>query len=446
MLVALVNALKDAPPLVKAGEFVVAGGGAVLVGGAAVSIGHLPPVPADPPAWFYLMWLVVAAGVLVLVYGLWGVVAWVLRQSGRSVQFVRAKADLMPRVRLVVEPRIRSTNPPMTASAPEGSFGLHGIPKEATAVVPSPTPPALDPIQTCQGQDGQLIRDGDTTTLLLQHGSSERVATGTVRAFEQDGDIRWEVSTNDPQHPAIGFLPEQVVKRIDGTTPTPNIDREVARIPPPQQTVSVSPPRTFETEATIYALLREQARVTQEAKQYRDDDPTLGLAYKCPHCGFRTYTDRGAGSMLTHISESHETEANPTGDTEDQGEPQGLEPPVFQGVPPDVRSGHVETMCGERAGLLASGQSLLASLWNLPVNATTEDYRSHKGTWNVWRGKVDAYGLRWWKQQGNGITKEGAHMNAEPRPTLAPPWRGDTIKSVKDRLAWLEKYGADQCP
>lgn len=71
-------------------------------------------------------------------------------------------------------------------------------------------------VSTCQSQDGKVIRDGESTTLILQHGASERIVTGTIRAFEQDGHTRWEVVTGDPQHPAIGFLPEHVVTRIDG--------------------------------------------------------------------------------------------------------------------------------------------------------------------------------------------------------------------------------------
>jgi hypothetical protein len=69
--------------------------------------------------------------------------------------------------------------------------------------------------RTCRSQDGKVIRDGDRTTLTLQHGTSERVVTGTIRAFAQDGETRWEILTGDPQRPAIGFLPEHVITRID---------------------------------------------------------------------------------------------------------------------------------------------------------------------------------------------------------------------------------------
>jgi beta-lactam-binding protein with PASTA domain len=78
-------------------------------------------------------------------------------------------------------------------------------------------------MSTFSTKDGQSVADGDTVTLTLSKGSSEarpdtltgesradyseRSITGTVRSFEQDGETRWEISTDDPQHPAIGFLP-----------------------------------------------------------------------------------------------------------------------------------------------------------------------------------------------------------------------------------------------
>jgi hypothetical protein len=38
-----------------------------------------------------------------------------------------------------------------------------------------------------------------------------RSVTGVIRSFEQDGETRWEISTDDPQHPAVGFDPETAV-------------------------------------------------------------------------------------------------------------------------------------------------------------------------------------------------------------------------------------------
>ena len=96
-------------------------------------------------------------------------------------------------------------------------------------------------------QDGTTVSDGDTVTLVLRKGDynedHERAGigkagepvkievTGTVRTFdhleptyEVDPDFgrvmvgktsepKWEISTDDPQHPAIGFLPENVLTR-----------------------------------------------------------------------------------------------------------------------------------------------------------------------------------------------------------------------------------------
>lgn len=61
---------------------------------------------------------------------------------------------------------------------------------------------------------GKATSDGELVTLKLHHGiRTQRVVTGTVRSFLQDGVRRWEISTTDPHYPAIGFLPENVLRR-----------------------------------------------------------------------------------------------------------------------------------------------------------------------------------------------------------------------------------------
>jgi hypothetical protein len=77
---------------------------------------------------------------------------------------------------------------------------------------------------TSKTRDGKLITDGAYAELTLlhgerseiEHGAYERTLKGIVRAFDQDGETRWEISTDDPQHPAIGFLPESVLTRSGG--------------------------------------------------------------------------------------------------------------------------------------------------------------------------------------------------------------------------------------
>ena len=66
-------------------------------------------------------------------------------------------------------------------------------------------------MDTCETQDGKQINDGVKLTLSLQHGTTVREVKGKVRAFESDGETRWEILTNDPLRPAIGFLPENVL-------------------------------------------------------------------------------------------------------------------------------------------------------------------------------------------------------------------------------------------
>jgi hypothetical protein len=105
------------------------------------------------------------------------------------------------------------------AKARYSQFGLEDEAYEVTNNVhsePGWKPPAPG-MKTFRAEDGNVVTDGDVTTLTVRHGAAERVVTGTVRAFEQEGEIRWEISTGDPQHPAIGFLPEAVVRRTHAT-------------------------------------------------------------------------------------------------------------------------------------------------------------------------------------------------------------------------------------
>jgi hypothetical protein len=82
-------------------------------------------------------------------------------------------------------------------------------------------------------RDNKTVKDGESVSLVLVKGSvetndySERTVTGVVRQFEHvervyDGEgiavgktseVRWEISTDDPQHPAIGFLPSNVLTK-----------------------------------------------------------------------------------------------------------------------------------------------------------------------------------------------------------------------------------------
>lgn len=96
---------------------------------------------------------------------------------------------------------------------------------------------------TFQTRDGQPVEDGETATFSLRYGDytvenaelAEALIgdpvvvklTGTVRAFDQvervydeegiaigkTSERRWEILTGDPQHPAVGFLPENVLTK-----------------------------------------------------------------------------------------------------------------------------------------------------------------------------------------------------------------------------------------
>lgn len=77
--------------------------------------------------------------------------------------------------------------------------------------------------------DGQTVSDGEAVTLELRKGELSITVTGTVRQFDhvervyddegiaigKTSEPRWEISTDDPQHPAIGFLLENVLTRLD---------------------------------------------------------------------------------------------------------------------------------------------------------------------------------------------------------------------------------------
>jgi len=95
-----------------------------------------------------------------------------------------------------------------------------------------------------KAKDGSTVSDGDQVTLLLRYGDytedHERAGhgtagepvgvkvSGTVREFDhvervydeehiaigKSSEKRWEIVTDDPQHPAVGFLPENVLARL----------------------------------------------------------------------------------------------------------------------------------------------------------------------------------------------------------------------------------------
>lgn len=64
----------------------------------------------------------------------------------------------------------------------------------------------------------QDLHQGETVELTLKKGDSELAPIrGTLRTFRDDeGKTRWEISTGDLHHPAVGFVPSNVVtvKRI----------------------------------------------------------------------------------------------------------------------------------------------------------------------------------------------------------------------------------------
>lgn len=86
--------------------------------------------------------------------------------------------------------------------------------------------------KSLKAKDGRTVSDGGKVKLTLQHGDAERVVRGTVHAFEPntaqiaelkaqlkalqaDNRTRWEVETDDPAQPAVGFLPEHVLSAKD---------------------------------------------------------------------------------------------------------------------------------------------------------------------------------------------------------------------------------------
>lgn len=64
--------------------------------------------------------------------------------------------------------------------------------------------------RSCLAADGSPITEGAYVRLEQARGDGSREISGGVRCFEQDGELRWEVTTDDPQWPAIGFLPEHI--------------------------------------------------------------------------------------------------------------------------------------------------------------------------------------------------------------------------------------------
>jgi hypothetical protein len=98
--------------------------------------------------------------------------------------------------------------------------------------------------KTLKTKDGKAVADGDKGTFTLQHGVYEpqhegqpdhgkageavlRKVRGTIRHFEQVERVydeegiavgkrtedHWEIVTDDPHYPAVGFLPEHLLSR-----------------------------------------------------------------------------------------------------------------------------------------------------------------------------------------------------------------------------------------
>lgn len=72
----------------------------------------------------------------------------------------------------------------------------------------------MSTVKEIETNDGKLLTDGAyVKDLQLRHGQDTRRVSGIIRAFEQDGETRWEISTGDEQWPAVGFLPENALTR-----------------------------------------------------------------------------------------------------------------------------------------------------------------------------------------------------------------------------------------
>jgi hypothetical protein len=209
----------EAPAVVKGLELTVAGGSVVLAVGTALSLGHLPPIPSDPPAWAWLLWIVLGVGVVLLVIGLWSLALWVANGGLRSFRFVRSRAGELPRVHLVIERPAHND-------------------RTSTQIAP-PLPAILD-----------------TTVPAARVIKSSDLRTGAI------SNVRPTADDDEP---------------------------------------------TYKGKAQAIYVLGEYKKAVDSAKPYRERDPETPAiwSYKCPFCPFRSYTDQGALSMLTHIDRKH---------------------------------------------------------------------------------------------------------------------------------------------
>lgn len=58
---------------------------------------------------------------------------------------------------------------------------------------------------------GATISDGDTLTLVLAKGETEREVSGTISSHKDEaGVLRWEISQPSDKWPAIGFTKEDI--------------------------------------------------------------------------------------------------------------------------------------------------------------------------------------------------------------------------------------------
>ena len=262
-----------------------------------------------------------------------------------------------------------------------------------------------------------------------------------VRVEASDKWREWREARKSPAAPQP---PESVV----GPTPEPSVhewgihgevEQAVHQVPSGDVPLTSDEP-TYKGQAMMGQVIRAMTQAQKDAEPYRDDDPTLGQAYSCPSCDFRTYTPQGAVSMLKHIIRRH---GGPPDSEEARAASTAL-PPGLRGVPAEHVGSHIASMCEKRAGLLTRGQRMLDGLWELH-KPTDNDYRSYKTTFKTWNVDVSAYGKHPWGQTPEQIHGEGRKLSGESMPQLEAVWVNQMILSVRDRMAWLKKHGSEQC-
>jgi hypothetical protein len=185
---------------------------------------------------------------------------------------------------------------------------------------------------------------------------------------------------------------------------------------------------TYKGTAMMAHYVVELTKVQKEAEKYRDDDPALGLSYKCPSCDHRTYTVQGAVAMLNHIRAKHgPVSASPV--REHEGTPYR---PDLDEAPRERFEIELAAYCDDRRKLLNRGTELRTYLLAVAPNAKQD---------SDWQTRQLRPWVAWFQRHEQKWPEKSRLKGLGEMPKMTPYWAAKDLRLVEPRLAWLRAHG-----